>query len=103
MQNSKAPYTDCFYLRYRKIVETKGESKNFSKLDVVKISNELKLIFVKKPMVMSMIQSKTMKESTDNNKSMLNEMQKYLKHLENTLIKKNNKKKDQTHDISTDG
>lgn len=32
-------------------------------------------------MVQGMIQSRTIQESTDNNKSMLGEMQKYLKYL----------------------
>ncbi len=70
-------------------------------VDTVKIENNLKLVFIKKPMVQGMIQSRTTQESIDNNKSMLSEMQKYLKYLQNTLIKKNNKKGQKTNDIST--
>lgn len=59
--NSKAPYTDTFYLRYRKTFETKGESNFLLNLDVVRLESNLKLVFVKKTMMQGMIQSKTLK------------------------------------------
>lgn len=31
VKNSKAPYTDSFYIRYKKVVETKDESTFFVK------------------------------------------------------------------------
>lgn len=48
-----------------------------------------------------MIQSRTLKESIESNKSMIDEMKKYLKYLESTLVKKSSKKGDKIQDIST--
>jgi p-aminobenzoyl-glutamate transporter AbgT len=50
-------------------------------LDTVKVESNLKIIFIKKTMVQGMIQSKTLKSSTDNSESMADEMRKYLKYL----------------------
>jgi hypothetical protein len=48
-----------------------------------------------------MIGSRTIKESMDNNKSMSEEMQKYLKYLESVLVKKSKKKEEKIYDMST--
>lgn len=48
-----------------------------------------------------MIGSRTIKESMDNNKSMSEEMQKYLKYLGEVLVKKSKKKEEKIYDMST--
>ena len=52
-------------------------------------------------MVQGMIYSRTTKESIENSKSMTDEMQRYLKYLENALLKKSSKKGDKIQDMST--
>lgn len=82
IQNSGAPYTDCFNVKLKRTVET-GEESNFLVifLDKVKFKAEMYVNFVKSTMMKGMIESKAVEETKAYFVKMTEEAKKYFKNL----------------------
>lgn len=70
----------------------------FKILDTVRIQSNLKIVFVKSTMMKGLVESKTLESSLENNKSLTDEMKKYLKYLENNMMRKKISQNDEGED-----
>ncbi len=79
IQNSGAPYTDCFNVKLKRTVESVEESKCLSNVDKVRFRAEMHVNFVKSTMMKSMIESKALEETKAFFVKMADEIRKYFK------------------------